>query len=321
MPFNTLTYLSRQDMEKLGLTSLDMVDAIQAMCEGREAGRVQAAPKSSIKPDDDRFYMSTLASADPPGYMAVKSLGLSENNSEHGLESIGSLITLFDAATGHPVAVMDGDWITGQRTAALSALAARFMANPQSEVIAFIGCGVQARSHLDIFADLYPLTEIRALGRGKKNRDTLLVRASTRGLSATPADDGRTVIADADVVITTVPAYPGMMPFMDARYLKPGAFVAMVDLARTWLPDSLDAIHRIIIDDRAQEATMSKPMIDPAMVTGDLQDLVSGRVTSPTLTKERAAFAFRGMAIGDLALASLAFDAASAKGLGCELPR
>ena len=321
MPFNTLTYLSRQDMDKLGLTSLDMVDAIQAMCESREAGRVQAAPKSSIKPDDNRFFMSTLASADPPGYMAVKSLGLSKNNSEHGLESIGSLITLFDAATGHPVAVMDGDWITGQRTAALSALAARFMANPHSKVISFIGCGVQARSHLDIFADLYPLTEIRALGRGQKNRDALLVRASARGLGARAAADSRVAIADADLVITTVPDYPDMKPFMDAHDLKPGAFVAMVDLARTWIPNSLDAIHRIIIDDRAQEATMSKPMVPPARVTGDLQDLVSGRVNSSTLTKERVAFAFRGMAIGDLALASLAFDAASAKGLGCELPR
>ena len=321
MAFDTLTYLSRQDMEKLDLTTLDMVDAIQAMCAGREAGWVQAAPKNSIKLDDDRFYMSTLASADPPGYMAVKSLGLSEKNSERGLESIGSLITLFDSATGHPVAVMDGDWVTRKRTAALSALAARFMANPQSQIIAFIGCGVQARSHLDIFADLYPLTKIRALGRGKKNSDALLARAAALGLDATMADDGRAAIADADLVITTVPDSPNMKHFMDARDLKSGAFVAMVDLARTWFPDSLDAIHRIIVDDRAQEATMSNPMVALNLVTGDLQDLVSGRVTGPTRAEERTAFAFRGMAVGDLALASLAFDVALAKNFGCELPR
>ena len=321
MTLDTLTYFSRQDIEKLKLTPLNMVDAIQAICEGREAGRVQTAPKSSIRTDDGRFYMCTLASADPPGYMAVKSLGLSEKNSERGLESIGSLITLFDAATGHPVAVMDGDWITGQRTAALSALAARFMANPKSQVIAFIGCGVQARSHLDIFADLYPLTKIRALGRGKKNSDVLLARAAALGLDATTADDGRAAIADADLVITSVPDSSDMKFFMDARDLKPGAFVAMVDLARTWFPDSLEAIHRIIIDDRAQEATMPVPMVAPNLVTGDLQDLVSGRVTGPTRAEERAAFAFRGMAVGDLALAGLVFDAARAKNFGCVLPR
>ena len=66
---------------------------------------------------------------------------------------------------------------------------------------------------------------------------------------------------------------------------------------------------------------MSKPMVDPALVAGDLQDLVSGRVTGPDQKKERAAFAFRGMAVGDLALASIAFDAALTKGLGRELPR
>ena len=321
MPIGTLIYLARRDIENLGLKARDMIDAIQAMCEGREAGQVRAAPKSSIKPDDDCLYMATLASAGPPGYMAVKSLGLSENNSERGLESIGSLITLFDAASGHPVAVMDGDWITGQRTAAMSALAARYMANPESHIIAFIGCGVQARSHLDILADMYPLTEIRALGRGQRNRDALLARASARGLGATAATDGRTAIADADIVITSVPSYIGMTPFLDARDLKPGAFVTMVDLSRTWFPDSLEALHHIIIDDRVQEATMSKPMVEPALVAGDLQDLVSGRVIGRVQAKERTAFVFRGLAIGDLALASLAFDTARAKGFGCELPR
>ncbi len=321
MPLGNLIYLARQDIQNLGLTSSDLIDAIQSMCEAHEVGQVWTAPKSSIKPDDDCFFMSTLASVNPPGYMAVKSLGLSNRNAEHGLESIGSLITLFDAASGHPVAVMDGDWITAYRTAALSALAARFMANPQSQVIAFIGCGVQARSHLDILAEIYPLREIRALGRGQKNLDALLARASAHGLGATAADDGRAAIADADLVITSVPDQIGMKPFIDARDLKPGAFVAMVDLARSWFPDSLEAIHRIIIDDRVQESTMSKPMVEPTLVAGDLQDLVSGRVTRSIRAKERTAFAFRGMAIGDLALASLVFDVACAKGFGYELPR
>ena len=66
---------------------------------------------------------------------------------------------------------------------------------------------------------------------------------------------------------------------------------------------------------------MSKPMVEPTLVAGDLQDLVSGRITGSICAKERTAFAFRGMAIGDLALASLVFDVARAKGFGYELPR
>ncbi|SEQ84140.1 ornithine cyclodeaminase/alanine dehydrogenase [Nitrosomonas sp. Nm51] len=69
--------------------------------------------------------------------------------------------------------MLDGGWVTAARTAGLSAVAAKRLAKIDSSVAAFIGCGVQARSHLKVFADLFPLTEIRAFGRGAENRDKL----------------------------------------------------------------------------------------------------------------------------------------------------
>lgn len=321
MSFDSLIYLSRGDMAALPIAAVETVDAIQDMARGQQDGRVHAAPKSAVKPDEDRFYMSTIAAADAPPYMAVKSLGLSARNAGRGLESIGSLITLFDGPTGHPVAVMDGDWITAVRTAGLSGVAARAMARPEAAVIAFIGCGVQARSHLDILAALFPLTEIRALSRGRTSRNALIADAEARGLRAAAADTPREALAGADLIVTTVPGGPGVKPFVDARDLAPGAFVAMVDLARSWLPDSLQAIERIIIDDATQEAAMTAPMVPSSRVTGDLGDLVSGRVMGRSDAAERNAFAFRGMAIGDLAVAVLAYEKARAAGLGQRLPR
>jgi len=316
-----LRYLSRQNMEQLALTAVEIVTAIENLCFGRERGDVRNAPKSFIKPDNVRFFMSTLAVSDDPPFMAVKSLGMNETNLARGAESIGSLITLFDGLSGHPLAVMDGDWITAQRTAGLSALAAKHMARDDSKVLAFVGCGVQARSHLDIFAEIYPIAEIRALGRGAANRDALCRRAAKRGLTATAATSGQDAIEGADIVISSVPGSPETETFLDADWLKPGAFVSMVDLARSWHAESLGILDGVFIDDTAQETSMPRPMVAPALVRGDLQDLVSGRLPGRRNDQERGAFVFRGLAIGDLALAIAAYDRAVNASIGQILER
>ena len=80
---------------------------------------------------------------------------------------------MLDSETGLPVAILDGNWITAVRTAGLSATAAKYMATKDSAVAAFIGCGVQAKSHLRALADVFPLQRIKVFGRGQANIDSL----------------------------------------------------------------------------------------------------------------------------------------------------
>ena len=100
--------------------------------------------------------MSTLAISEDPPYAAIKALGVNAANAHQGMETIGSTITLFDRRTAYPVAVIDGAWITEIRTAALSAVAAKYFGREDSETIAFIGGGAQARSYLDAFLKKFP---------------------------------------------------------------------------------------------------------------------------------------------------------------------
>ena len=253
--------------------------------------------------------------------MAVKSLGMNAANAAEGQDIIGSLITLFDSRTGLPLAVMDGDWITGIRTAGLSATVAKRCAHPGSSAIAFIGCGMQARSHLSLFADLFPLRELRAFGRGTYNRDVLCAQASNLGLAAVACDKPQDAIAQADLVISSVPSSAELKPFLDAGWLKETSFSSLVDLGRSWLPDTFVRYDKIIIDDAVQEATMKDPMIALDQINGDLQDLVSGRLRVDPDTTQRTAFIFRGIAIGDLALAILAYQCALDNNIGTQLPR
>ena len=309
-----LPYLSQPLLEGLSITTGEVVDSIEQLIVGERRGQVWCAPKVVVTPGDERYIMATLAVAQEPRVVATKSLVLNPRNRDRGLAAINSLITLLDSETGLPLAVVDGNWVTARRTAGLSAVAAKRLARPDSASVAFIGCGVQARSHLDAFCDLFPLREIRAFGRGAANRDALCRAAEARGLTATASETAKDAIADADLVVTSVTLLPHVEPFLDARWLKAGAFATMSDLATPWLPEGMAAFERIVIDDLKQEAQMSKPMVAPTLVAGDLSALVCGDLPGRGSAEERTAFAFRGLALGDLALAGHAYRRAEAAG-------
>ena len=285
-----LVYLPRGLLQDLAITTAEMVETIETLTRGREAGTVWNAPKAALLPGDGRLFMSMLAAAEEPPFMVVKSLGMNPKNAEQGLDIIGSLITLFNSRTGLPLAVMDGDWITAVRTAALSATAAKYLARPNSSVLAFIGCGVQAQSHLHALAEMFPLAEVRAFGRGTANRDALCRAAEDLGLTAIASASARDAVEGADLVVTSVPFGPDAVPFLDPAWLAPGAFAALPDHARPWLADRLADWDRIVIDDAEQEARMADPMLEAALIGGDLRDLVMGRIPPRQTPEERTAF-------------------------------
>jgi ornithine cyclodeaminase/alanine dehydrogenase-like protein (mu-crystallin family) len=254
----TLPYLSGKTLEAFSITTEEIVDSVEQVILGQRHGTVWSAAKAVVTPGDDRYIMATLAVSDDPPVVATKSLVLNPRNPQRGLAAINSVVTLLDAETGLPLAIIDGNWVTAWRTAGLSAVAAKRMARPDSAVIAFIGCGVQARSHLDIFRDLFPLREMRAFGRGAANRDALCRAAEARGLKAVASKTAKEAIGDADIVVTSVTLLPAPEPFLDARWLKEGCFVTMTDLAAPWLADGMSAFQRIVIDDLEQEAKIEQ---------------------------------------------------------------
>ena len=309
-------YLSREALEELGITTRLVIERFEKLILGSARNTVWSAPKSAISTSDGRYMMATLSAADNPRLLAVKSLVVNPRNPDRGLDSINATVILLDSETGLPVAVMDGNWITAIRTACASAIAAKRLANPNASCIAFIGCGVQANSHLKVFRDLFPIAEIRAFGRGSTNRDALCHAASAMGLKAIASDTAKGAVEDADIIVTSITINSSCDPFLDARWLKPGAFAAVTDLAIPWIPDSMSVFDRIIIDDLAQEAAMPEPMIDPNLVQGDITGLVENRIEGRTSRDQRTAFVFRAVALGDLALASLAYEVANAASRG-----
>ena len=153
----SIPFLSNEKLSHLGINTNEVAHAIENLLSNVEDGTAWSAPKAVILPEDGRYMMAALAATDKPSLLAVQTLVLNPRNPERGLPQINGLVTMLDSDGGLPVAILDGNWITAARTAGLSATAAKYMARKDSAVIAFIGCGVQTRSHLEAFSVLFPL--------------------------------------------------------------------------------------------------------------------------------------------------------------------
>lgn len=292
---------SDADLQSLGLSPGDVVEAISKTILDKAAGRLRVTPKSVIQPGDGRYMMTTLATGENPDLTVIKAVTVCPDNPSRGLPSITGAIMVNDAQTGQCLALMDAEWITGVRTAGLSAVAAKPLANPKAEVMSFVGCGVQARSHLELFAGLYPLRAIRAYGRGQANIDRLCALAKDLGLQAEVAQTPEAALTDADIVVTSIPITFDGNPYLDATCLKPGALAVITDACKPWIPAGLNAFETIVVDDRAQEESMAQPMVPPARIAADLTELLDKGVH---IAQGPRAFMFRGIAAGDYALAA-----------------
>lgn len=297
-------HLSDKDLEGLGIRPSEVAEAIELALTAKSAGKLHTAPKTAILPGDGRYAMSTLAVGND-GFIVTKQVTVCPNNPARGLPTINGAIMVMDAQTGLLRAVLGANWITAVRTAALSMVAARRLAEPNSETVAFVGAGVQAHSHLKAFSEIFPLTSVRVFGRGKRNANKLCDHARDMGLEAERTANAKDALQGADLVVTSVTLDYSIKPFLDARWLKPTAFASITDACIPWIPEGMSAFKTVIVDDRKQEFESDKPMLRYQQVTGDLMELVTEKVDASE-RKNPAAFAFRGISLGDYAAAVLA---------------
>ena len=311
-----ILYLPEGVLRQLEISTKDCLDRIERLFLAQPDNKVWWAPKANIVTPDGRYLMATLAAGDDEGVMVVKSLLLNDQNLSRGLPQINGLITVLNSETGLPLAIIDANWITAIRTACLSGMAARKLARAESKVAAFIGCGVQAHSHLKIYSDLFPLKKVNIFGRGKKNIESLCKLAQDLELESEIHQSPDSVFLGADLLTTTITFAVDMNPFLDASLVENGTFVSIVDLAVPWKKESFSNFDLIVIDDLKQEESLPVKLVPTEYVSGDLGLLVQEKIEGRTIETQKTAFIFRGHAAGDLGLASLAYRRAIDSGKG-----
>ncbi|MCB2056226.1 MAG: ornithine cyclodeaminase family protein [Geminicoccaceae bacterium] len=312
-----LLYLCNADIESLAIRPREVARAVEAMFRAKAEGRATMKPKTGLHATGGTAFLAAAGVLDDPPCAGVKWVGVAENDGTD-LPHIAGTILLSDAATGMPLAVLDAAWITGVRTAAITAVCAKHMARPESARIAFVACGLQARTHLAALRDIFPLTRVRAASRRLATAERFADHARSLGLEAEAFADPAAAIRDADIVVTTTPVVPRTAPFLDANTLAPGTFMASVDLGISWRPRSLEALDRIVTDDTAQAG--SERIDNPRGYAGEIADLVTGKLQGRRTPEERTALIFAGLGLADVAVAALVQTRARQSQTGRVLP-
>src|SRR5262249_47170582 len=168
MSDDLLLYLSEADMRTAGLPMRELVEALERAFGDLGDGRAEVPPKIGVHPSATSFFHAMPALWPGGTAAAVKWVGSFPGNRALGQPSISALLLLSDPTDGRPLAVMDGRWLTVRRTAACSALSARFLARSGARSLGVLGCGLQARAHVEAFREVLPLARVKAFDRHRE---------------------------------------------------------------------------------------------------------------------------------------------------------
>ena len=151
-----IRYLSRADVESVGLSAVEVIDILEGAFRAKRAGDVEMPPKVGVHPREDAFIHAMPAYLSDTDSVGLKWVAGYPSNQPLGIPYIHGLFVLSDAATGRPLAVMDATWITEVRTAAASILGIRALADRPVESIGILGCGRQGHVHLELAEQVFP---------------------------------------------------------------------------------------------------------------------------------------------------------------------
>jgi ornithine cyclodeaminase/alanine dehydrogenase len=318
-----LLYLSRADVQAAGLDMRTMIGLLENAFREKGLGRVEMPPKPGIHTRPDAFLHAMPAYIPAMQSAGIKWVGGYPGNHEHGLPYITGLLVLNDVETGLPYAVMDCAWITACRTAAATALSARFLARPESRTVGILACGVQGRSHVEALATMFEIERIFAYDiRADVQERFVADMREQYGCDAVGVDRPRAAVVDSDVVVTSGPILKRPRPAIEAGWLRAGAFASAVDFDSYWTGAALAEFDRVTTDDHAQfhyykAAGYFQQTPDPG---ADLGELVAGLKPGRERRDERTLAVNLGLALDDMAVAPEVCWRARQKGLGTLLP-
>jgi ornithine cyclodeaminase/alanine dehydrogenase-like protein (mu-crystallin family) len=324
MPTNQLLYLSQAEVAATGLTMAEIIGALEVAFREKGEGQVEMPPKPGIHPGGGDNFIHAM-----PAYIpALKSAGVKwvsgfPDNHRRGMPYVTGLLILNDVETGLPVAVMDCVWITAMRTAAATALSAKYLARPESSVVGVLGCGVQGRTNVEALNVLFPLQQVIAFDVDTESARSYADEISTRfDLEVVVVDTPREAVSGCDLIVTAGPILKKPHRTIQAGWMDEGAFASLVDFDSYWHPDAMKQVTKFCTDDLAQlhyyESVGYCQEIPP--VHADLGELVTGQKPGRETPGERTMAANLGLALDDMAVAPLVHQRAVEKGIGTWLP-
>src|SRR3989441_4641670 len=306
--------LSQADVT--ALLDLDrLLDALEEGFRAVSSGKVEVPGRTAVTAEHDG-WLGTMPGYGPGLGLGVKLVSVFPHNDAAGLPSHQALITLFDPATGSPIAVMDGTRITAIRTAGTAAVSVRHLARDDASVLAILGAGVQGHAHLEILPLVRSFEEIRIASRTMESAQ----RLAEHDPKAHAVESYKAAVRGADVVAMCT--HSGT-PVIRREWVGPGTHVSSVGFSAPEgeLDRGLAATANLYVESRA--AAFQPPPVgcmelvgmDPDRATEIGEVLLHARPGRQS-AEEITVYKSMGHAVEDLAASGLVYREALAKGAG-----
>ena len=305
----------------------DALSVVGAAFAAAHAGLARSYPvvRELVGHADAVFGVKAGFDASRP-VLGLKAGGYWPGNAAQGRGNHQSVVLLFDPESGQAVALVGANYLTGVRTGAASALAARHLARPEAAVLGLIGTGGQSVFQFRAALGVRPIARVLAWDPNEVSLDAFGKAVSAEGL-AFEAPGLEAVARQADMLITVTPSRAALIR---REWIKPGTHISAMgaDTAgKQELEPELIAAATLVVDDAEQAITIGECQhaYRLGMITRDRLDLTLGAVVSGAFAhasaEEITVFDGTGVALQDLAVAALAYRRARERGLGvdCEM--
>jgi ornithine cyclodeaminase/alanine dehydrogenase-like protein (mu-crystallin family) len=297
----TPLFLDEQQVRK-HLRMAELIPAMEKALIDFSAGKVTQPVRLVITVDPPGGFFGMMPGLTPEG-LGIKIVTFYATNAKLRIPTHMATIFLVDPETGTPLAVMDGRLITEMRTAAVSAAATKLLASPNAKVLAILGSGVQARSHVEALRLVRQFKEIRVWSPTRAHAERFAKEFRAKAMSPGNAVRG------ADVVVT---ATNSKTPVLKGEWLKPGCHVNAVGACRPdWRELDDETMANVVFVD-SREAAMKESgdvILSGAEIYAELGEAFAGKI--PSRANETTIFKSLGMAVEDIAAALLVYRSAT----------
>ncbi len=316
--------LSRSDVERL-IDVHSCIAGVESAFRQRGQGRPSPSGVLGLRADGGGFHVKVaMLELSRPYFAAKVNANFPANPSRHGLPTIQGMLLLFDATNGMVLAAMDSMAITTLRTAAGSAVATKHLARPDAHTATFVGCDVQARAHIAAISAVRDLGLVFVfdIDENKADRFADEMRALYPFEIRVVYDLHRATTV-SDIVVTTTSSTTA---FIGLDHIPPGTFIAAVGADNEHKQEIEPALMQasvIVVDDLDQCATigdlhhaLESGAVRKEDVRATLGEIVAGAKPGRLTDEEIVVFDSTGVAIQDVAAASIAYERALLEGTG-----
>lgn len=320
-----LRYLSAADVAASMPSHEEVYALVEHALREHAAGRTQMPPKVDLALGGDAFChaMPALVGEGPGRACGLKWIAGNPDNRRRGLPQINGLVVLNDPDSGVPLAILDAAEITAARTGACTAVAARHLAKPDSEVIAILGCGVQGKANFEALLSAFPGTErLLAYDTSTEAQNAFADYVmQTHNVASVIPQDPAECVEGADIVVTSGPIRRAPEPAIEWSWLQTGTLCVALDFDGYFKPEVFANADRFVTDDLAQFDAYA----DAGYFAGvrkpdsDLPAILAGRAPARPDGEPVIVVANLGLGLLDVALAAAVHERAIAAGRGTAL--